>query len=493
MAGFLGFFLAVAFAAQEPVPPADPGFRVVDLDIGEPAPVALPDGRTVTVKLAALKEFRCPMRDAVRRAEVSVEIDGERADLTCATYTLPKTVGGVQVDCPVTRGYTEASSKDNVWALDRTARLRIWPAGSPWLRPGTFDYPVDQRWFASDTQMGNEPCYVNACDVPGQKKIYYHYGLDFGGTEGLVSVLAATDGVVVSKAGKVLEGKHPPLVQPRYDVVYLLDARGWYYRYSHMASIEPSLELGKRVAMGTKLGTLGKEGGSGGWSHLHFDVAMPQPSGRYGITDAYAFAFEAYLRRHKPALLAVARPHLVAWTGQAVTLEGGRSWHSGGPDRIKAFRWRFSDGTEAEGASVRRSYARPGHYTEVLTVVDDGGRSDVDFAVVQVFDPEKPVPVPPALHVASWPTMGLRAGQEVTFKARTFGVRPDEGSEAWDFGDGSEPAQTRSDGNKDHHAKEGYAVATHRYAKPGRYIVTVRRTDERGLTATGRIWIAVEP
>jgi PKD repeat protein len=176
-----------------------------------------------------------------------------------------------------------------------------------------------------------------------------------------------------------------------------------------------------------------------------------------------------------------------------VTLDGGRSWHSGGPERIKALRWRFSDGTEAEGASVRRSYARPGHYTEVLTAVDDEGRSDVDFAVVQVFDPEKPVPVPPALHVASWPTMGLRAGQEVTFKARTFGVRPDEGSEAWDFGDGSEPAQTRSDGNKDHHAKEGYAVATHRYAKPGRYIVTVRRTDDRGLTATGRIWIAVEP
>ena len=88
----------------------------------------------------------------------------------------------------------------NAWALEKDARLRLWPAGSPWIEPGTFSYPVRQRWFASDTQMANEPVYVDGAELPGKTDIYYHYGLDFGGAEGLVEVVAATDGLVVSAA-----------------------------------------------------------------------------------------------------------------------------------------------------------------------------------------------------------------------------------------------------------------------------------------------------
>jgi len=43
-----------------------------------------------------------------------------------------------------------------------------------------------------------------------------------------------------------------------------------------------------------KIGVLGKEGGSGGWSHLHFDIQSRQPSGKWGTQEAYAFAWEAY-------------------------------------------------------------------------------------------------------------------------------------------------------------------------------------------------------
>ena len=41
--------------------------------------------------------------------------------------------------------------------------------------------------------------------------------------------------------------------------------------------------------MGQKLGVLGKEGGSGGWTHLHFDITKRQPSGLWGIEEGYAF------------------------------------------------------------------------------------------------------------------------------------------------------------------------------------------------------------
>jgi len=487
--------LTLTVRAAEPSsdrPAVDPLFRTVDLDVGESAVITLSNGKTVKVKLLDLKEHRCEIRSAVRRAVVTIEINSVRTKLTCATYHLPKTVGEVQVDCPVTRGYAKSLDRRlNVWALDKAVRLRLWPAGSPWIRPGTFAYPVNQRWFASDTQMANDPCYVNACDTPGRKKIYYHYGLDFGGAEGLVTVLAATDGVVISRAGKTVTGKHPPQVKGRADVVYLRDDRGWYYRYSHMMRIDESVKLGQRVKMGSKLGVLGKEGGSGGWSHLHFDVAAPQPSGRYGISDAYAFAFDAYRREHSPTLIAVARPHLVAWAGQPVTLDATRSWHADGIERIHRYEWRFTDGQGAAGATVKHTYAKPGHYTEILKITDNAGRVDYDFAVVQVFDKARPLPVPPAIHAAYWPTRGITAGQEITFKVRTFAVKPTEGRETWDFGDDSPPVHTQSDGNARMLAKDGYAVTTHRYAKPGRYIVTVSRTNNRGQTATGRLHLPV--
>jgi len=498
----LGVSLAAALAAATvALAGADTGFqptleplvRVIDLNVGESGRVRLVDGREVTVRVVGLQEHRCEMRDAVRKAEVRVKVEGRDVSLVAATYHLPTTVGSVQIDCPVTRGYTQGSSKKNVWALDKDVRLRLWPAGSPWIRPGTFTYPVNQRWFASDTQMANDPCYVNACDVPGQGKVYYHYGLDFGGAEGLVDILAATDGVVVSRGGKLLDGEFPPQVQPRHDVVYIRDERGWYYRYSHLLTIESSLELGQRISRGRKIGTLGKEGGSGGWSHLHLDVTMPQPSGRYGITDGYAFILQAYRDEHDPQLLAVARPHLVAWVGDPVTLDASRSWHAKGDGWIRDYQWEFSDGQTARGPNVDRRYTAPGHYTETVKVIDRDGRIDYDFAVVQVFDRKKPLPAPPAIHAAFWPAMGLQAGHEVTFKVRTFGVRPDEGVETWDFGDGTPPVRTQSDGNTNQHAADGYAITTHRYAKPGDYLVSVQRKNDRGETATARLHVPVDP
>src|SRR5262249_4555814 len=150
------------------------------------------------------------------------------------------------------------------------------------------------------------------------RKIYYHYGLDIGGPEEMVDVIAATDGLVVS-AGKVaLPGYDDTPAKPRYDVIYVLDDQGWYYRYSHLFTID--VKPGQKVTMGQKLGLLGKEGGSGGWSHLHFDITSKQPSGKWGIQEGYAFLWEAYHGQYKPAILAVARPHHVAWTGQKVTL-----------------------------------------------------------------------------------------------------------------------------------------------------------------------------
>ena len=250
-----------------------------------------------------------------------MEVNGQTCQLVSATYNLPQTVSNVQIDCTITKGYNENGSP-SFWGLDKAARLRLWPANSPLLQPGTFQYPVKQSWFVSDTQMANEPVHVDGGDRPGKRTIYYHSGLDIGGSEGLVEVVAATDSLVVSVGELVLDGhKQETPVSPRYDVVYLLDGRGWYYRYSHLKEIDKRIVPGRIITQGERVGLLGKEGGSGGWSHLHFEIISRQPSGKWGTQDGYAFLREAYLRQYRPNLIAVARPHHLIWAGNSVTLE----------------------------------------------------------------------------------------------------------------------------------------------------------------------------
>lgn len=462
-----------------------PLVRAVDLNLGEAAKVSLADGSTAHVKLLDLQEQRDPLREAVRVARVRVEVNGTPVELVSANYRLPVTAAGVRIDCPITRGYTAGSSKKNAWGLVKDARLRLWPASSTLSRPGTFTYPVRQRWFASDTQMANEPTFVNGDEIPGKTSIYYHYGLDFGGAEGLVTVVAATDGMVVSAAGELLAGHEDSPAKPRYDVIYVRDEQGWYYRYSHLARLD--VQAGQRVRMGQPIGLLGKEGGSGGWSHLHFDISSRQPSGSWGIQDAYAYAWEAYQREHTPELIAVARPHQLVPVGQRVVLDGSLSWSASGD--IERYEWTLSDGSSATGPIVEREYAQPGTYSEILKVVDRQGRAAWDFAVVQVARADAKQ-LPPTIHAAYSPTLGIRPGDPVTFKVRSF--RTTEGQEVWDFGDGSPAVTVRSDGNANVHAKDGYAVTEHRFPQAGHYLVRVQRTNQRDETATAHLSVTVD-
>jgi murein DD-endopeptidase MepM/ murein hydrolase activator NlpD len=465
-----------------------PLLRAIELDVGESQEVVLCDGAKATVKLLDLKETRDELRGAVRHAEVTVEVNGERVTLTSAMYRLPQTVAGVRIDCPVTKGYQGNAHKEGIWGLAKDARLRLWPAGSPLVDPATFVYPVKQRWFASGTQMANEPVFVDGGEVPANKSIYYHYGLDIGGAEGMVDVVAATDGLVVSVGEAVLDGYKDTPVAPRYDVVYLLDDRGWFYRYSHLHTIAEAIKPGRMVKIGQPIGVLGKEGGSGGWSHLHFDIFSRQPSGEWGVQEGYGFLWEAYLREYKPEIIAVARPHHFATTGERVTLDATRSWSRTG--KIATFGWTFSDGSISENPLLKRKYESPGTYSEILKVTDDAGNTAYDFAVVQVIDSSKPAELPPSIQATYSPTLGIKPGDEVSFQVRSF--RTTHGGETWHFGDGSEPVSVKSDGNAKQLAKDGFAMTKHRFEKPGQHIVRVEHTAENGHTATAHLVVVVE-
>lgn len=490
----LGWSLAPRVThAEPPAPTLKPPMVTIDLKVGEGTDVQLTDGRTVNVQLLDLQEQRDGVRGAVRRATVKVQVDGRTVELVSANYRLPVTVAGLRIDCPITAGYprnsTQTTAKLDPWGLDKDARLRLWPAEGTLLNAGTFQYPVKQAWFASATQMANEPVYVDGGEKPGQGPVYYHYGLDIGGAEGRIDVVAATDGLVVSVGKEVLPGFEKTPVAPRYDVVYLLDERGWFYRYSHLHTIDPALKTGGRVRRGQPIGILGKEGGSGGWSHLHFDISGRQPSGKWGIIEGYAFLWEAFLQEHRPQLVAVARPHHFALTGERVTLDAQRSWSA--EDKIAAYEWTCTDGRQAAGMTFERTYAKPGVYSETLKVTDGRGRTDYDFAIVHVLDAKDPGRLPPSIHASYAPTSGLRTGDPVTFLVRTF--RTTDGEETWDFGDGAPPVTVKSDGNAVTLAKDGYARTEHRFERPGVYLVRVQRTDRHGFTATARLKVTIGP
>src|SRR5262245_26519839 len=173
----LGCLFALQSGAADLPPARTPLFRTVDLGVNESQEIELADRTRMRVKLLAVDERRDPMRDAVRRARVSLELNGQSLVLTSATYHLPVRFSGIQIDCPITKGYVGSSSQGNAWGLLKDARFRLWPGGSAWIEPGTFVYPLEQRWFASHTQMANEPTFVDGGEVPNNKNIYYHYGL----------------------------------------------------------------------------------------------------------------------------------------------------------------------------------------------------------------------------------------------------------------------------------------------------------------------------
>jgi hypothetical protein len=91
-----------------------PLFRTVDLAVNESQELTLADGTKARVKLLNVAETRDSLHDAVRQAEVKVEVNGRRLVLNSAFYHLPVSAAGVQIDCPITRGCLTNNNSTNV-------------------------------------------------------------------------------------------------------------------------------------------------------------------------------------------------------------------------------------------------------------------------------------------------------------------------------------------------------------------------------------------
>lgn len=484
-AGFVFFISLIALLLACNAGRLKPLRVIAELNVGETQTVRLTSMKHIEVKLVEIKEVRDSLRNAIREAYVKVIVDGNEVTLSVGNYNLPVAVGKVQIDCPWIKGFVQDTSSQN----RGDAMLRLWPEASPYINPLTFSYPVKQQWFANMTQTGNEPAYVDWGENPASKNIYYHYGHDIGGAEGMDEIISATNGLVIAANNEVLEGyeSYPVFAHP--DAVSVIDDRGWIIEYVHLFSIDPEIKPGEKISTGNRIGLLGKEGTSGGWAHLHFEIkAKDTPSGQWITEDAYPYLWEAYMKQLTTSIVAVARPHHFVWTGQEVTLNGSKSRSLG--DQIASYEWIFSDSTMAYGPVQKKVYKHPGEYSEILKVTDSKGNVDYDFAVIQVSNREDPSKVFPTIQPAFYPTTGIKARMPVTFLVRTFNTDVDQ--EIWDFGDGTPRISVKSETVERKESTKGkFAETIHSFSKPGHYIVTVERSNENGYKATGRLHVVV--
>ncbi|MDO5566643.1 MAG: peptidoglycan DD-metalloendopeptidase family protein, partial [Planctomycetia bacterium] len=476
---------------------------VVELNIGETQKVKLSDGSSVNLKLISINERKDSVIGAIRLVDVMVEINGHPLALTSGDYSLPVevkgrpritrrgglippdggqkagSIPGVKIDCPSTYGYVTTSMPYpngliNYWGMKKAARFRLWPKDSPLTVPGTFVYPVKQKFLASASQMCNEPVFVGGSEAPGTTSFYYHYGLDFAGSEGDVDIVAMADGLIVSAADHTLPEFDKEPIVTHIDGIWLLDGRGWYYRYSHLNKI--FVKPGQNVKAGQVIAKLGKEGPagySGGWSHLHLGILTDQCTGLWGDLQAYPYVFEAYWNEYKPKLLAVARPHHTGVVGEKFILSGANSKAASG--KIVSYEWMCSNGKKLSGKEIEIVYDKPGAWSEILKVTDSQGNVAYDAVLSVIFTPEmvknppkRAIASVPRIHLAYYPTFDIKPGTEVTFKVRSSWT--DGWNETLDFGDGSPIAHLKSDGNRDRTNPTGYAIVKHKYAKPGTYI-----------------------
>ncbi len=463
---------------------------ISELNVGESKQVVLTNGEIVKLFLKDIRINCDSVRGAVRNAMVIVEIDGDEITLGSGNYQLPVKVGKVRIDCPVVKEFTVSNYYRHDGTLPKDARLRLWPGDSPYIQPGTFGFPLKQTFMASRTQSQNELAGLGWAENLKSTNTGYHAPHDFGGAEGMDEIFAATDGLVVSSKKEVLKGYEDLPGDVRPDVIWIIDDRGWYYRYSHLNSIEPKINPGTRVKLGQKLGYMGKQGGSGGWVHLHFGVHHKnQESGKWEVEDAFPYLWEAYVKKIGLKVKAIARPRLIAWTGQKIKLDGSKS--IGLESEIVSYEWIFSDGTKETGSVQERIYETAGEYSEILKVTDSDGNVDYDFAYVQVFDRQFPEKQIPTIHPAFYPTMNIKVGDPVTFLVRTFGSKA--GEETWDFGDGTGKVSVNSGSvEQQTHNSGKYAETIHSFSKPGHYVVRVERINEFGYPAIGHLHVKVD-
>ncbi|MBD3270087.1 PKD domain-containing protein [Candidatus Peregrinibacteria bacterium] len=159
-----------------------------------------------------------------------------------------------------------------------------------------------------------------------------------------------------------------------------------------------------------------------------------------------------------------------------VNFDGSESSSPAG--NIVRYDWDFS-GTntfrDAEGATAEYTFEREGEYEVSLRVTDNTGQSDIETMTIEVQGENAPQAV---INIPT-ETGEYYVNESITFQGQDS-TSPNGAIEsyAWNFGDGSQNANTRT--------------ATHTYEEIGTYEVALTVTDEEGVSSTSYETIEIE-
>lgn len=431
--------------------------RFVYLDLGESSTFRLKSGAEKRIRLVSVTEFRDPVMELTRHAEVTVEIDGKPVELLCAPYVMPTVAEGLRIQADTTTAWLQ---------IPKRVQFSLWDAADPIVDTSRFGFPLaGYRLFSHGMQAYNEPVHLGDRDGdPAGQRFYHNYGFDMAGYEARQKVRSCIDGVVVG-------------ANPREGDLLIQDDRGFVVHFGHLDAILSGITVGARVARGQWVGMLGRRGGSGNFSHLHVGTETDRTRGQANRNlNLFPWLVAAYEAEYGAAPHAVARPHRAVLTGDSVRFDASRSIALGAAGA--SFRWEFHDGTTVQGPEAVKVYEKPGCYMAALWIEDSQGRTDVDFCKVKVYTRGAPEPVVPTLFATSIPTSGIRVDQPVSFRLWPQGGHiPDI---RIDFGDGTVLEDYQP-----------YSAIVHAFAEPGIHVVTVAGTAG-ALPVTQKVKVVIE-
>lgn len=419
--------------------------RFVYLDPGQTCTFRLKDGTEKRLTLVSVEEYEDPVIHLTRRADVKVEIDGRPVELTCAPYVMPTEIEGLRIQADTTSGWLD---------IPKRVQFSLWDASDPIVDTNLFCFPLaEYLLFSHGMQAYNEPVHLGDRDGDPQGQRFYHnYGVDLAGYESRQKVLSCVSGTVIR-------------TNPGQGSLFIRDDRGFILYYGHLDSILSEIKVGLAVNRGQWVGMLGKRGASGNFSHLHVGAYLSESAMNMDrLTrnlNLYPWLVTAYQHENGTNLFAVARPHKMALTGDKVLFDGSSSLSF--KSKIISFKWKFHDGTSANGPVAQKLYNKPGCYIASLWIKNTQGDDDVDFCKVKVFSRSAPEGVIPTLFVTYYSSAQVYVDDPVNFRLWPQGM--DIENIRIEFDDGTIIRNCRA-----------YSAITHKFKTPGIHIATVTGT-----------------
>ena len=197
---------------------------------------------------------------------------------------------------------------------------------------------------------------------------------------------------------------------------------------------------------------------------------------RLTVTDSFGRSADATrtvtIAAGTPPDASIAVSPIPAVAGAEVFFDASGSTAAAGR-RIVSHAWNFGDGSTGSGVTTSHVYESANTYTVVLNVTDDAGSVGTASATVDIVDP---VPIV----VVHFSPQAPAAGQRVFFNAEVSALAGGRRivRYRWDFGDGSQ--------------SDGGAAASHVYAAPGEFIVSLAVTDSGDRTGRTTVRVVVE-